>query len=225
MSSAFTELLRKSNLDFIVTQKISKLGSRTDEIIIATFIDMNIKKLQLVACLDQFDSSTIWSTSLDERTFQLNARLLDLTELSDTMLFLSERLTESDFTLSRSNNKTESSQLNITFIHSKTKQSITLHLDECLDEKEKIFFLSKILSHIYKRNQQLSTEVKQQELQIKELSTNRISDNKTKLIQSTNDNKNIPMKSKERTQMSLINPSTKRRKAATGINYDDDDSD
>ena len=29
----------------------------------------------------------------------------------------------------------------------------------------------------------------------------------------------------ERTQMSLINPTTKRRKAATGVNYDDEESD
>jgi hypothetical protein len=33
------------------------------------------------------------------------------------------------------------------------------------------------------------------------------------------------MKTQERNRRSLINPTTKRRKAATGVNYDDDDSD
>jgi len=41
--------------------------------------------------LDKSESVTIWSTSLDERVFQLNARLLDLTELSETLNFHGEK--------------------------------------------------------------------------------------------------------------------------------------
>jgi hypothetical protein len=47
MSSAFVELLRKSNLDYIVTRKPFKLGSRSDDIIFASFIDTKTKKLQV----------------------------------------------------------------------------------------------------------------------------------------------------------------------------------
>lgn len=162
----------------------------------------------------------MWSTSLDERTFQLNARLLDLVELGETMNFLAERLTQSDFTLDKSNNK---SQLSITFVHSKTKQSITLQLDECLDEQNKTSLLTRILFHVHKRNEQLSNEVKTQQAQIRDLSTKRTVES-SRSSDSTREKTNT-MKSKDRTQMSLINPSTKRRKAATGVNYDDDDSD
>jgi hypothetical protein len=47
MSSAFVELLRKSNLDYILTRKPFKVGSRSDDIIFASFIDMKTKKLQV----------------------------------------------------------------------------------------------------------------------------------------------------------------------------------
>jgi hypothetical protein len=47
MSSAFVELLQKSNLNYIVTRKLFKIGSRNDEILIASFIDMKSKKLQV----------------------------------------------------------------------------------------------------------------------------------------------------------------------------------
>ncbi len=47
MSSAFVELLQKSNLNYIVTRKLLKIGSRNDEILIASFIDMKSKKLQV----------------------------------------------------------------------------------------------------------------------------------------------------------------------------------
>jgi len=47
MSSAFVELLRKSNLDYIVIRKPFKVGSRNDDIIFASFIDMKTKKLQV----------------------------------------------------------------------------------------------------------------------------------------------------------------------------------
>ena len=47
MSSAFAELLRKSNLDYIVTRKPFKVGSRSDDIIFASFINIKTKKLQV----------------------------------------------------------------------------------------------------------------------------------------------------------------------------------
>jgi hypothetical protein len=47
MSSAFVELLHKSNLDYIVTRKPLKVGSRSDDILFASFIDMKTKKLQV----------------------------------------------------------------------------------------------------------------------------------------------------------------------------------
>ncbi|CAF2315823.1 unnamed protein product [Rotaria sp. Silwood2] len=240
MSSAFVELLRKSNLDYVVTRKSFKIGSRSDDIIFVSLINKNTKTLQLVACLDKLDSVTIWSTSLDERSFQLNARLLDIEELGETMIFLSERLNESDFTIAKApttntDGKHEGSQINVTFTHPKNKQSITLQLDENVNDGEKASFLNKILLHVYKHNEQLSAEVKTQQLRIKELSTktereqsrssgtNRTFDG-NKLLDS-NDQKTNMIKSQERTRMSLINPTTKRRKAATGINYDDEDSD
>jgi hypothetical protein len=182
--------------------------------------------------LDRSDSVTIWSTSLDERAFQLNARLLDITELSETMNFLAERINESDFTFTKSasiNNDSqhEVSQVNVTFTHSKNKQSITLELVELVNEGEKASILSKILLHVYKRNEQLSSEVKIQQLRIKELST-KAEGNRNfggdKLMDAT-DQKGNMMKTQERNRRSLINPTTKRRKAATGVNYDDDDSD
>ena len=47
MSSAFVELLRKSNLDYIVTRKPFKVGSRSDDIMFASLIDVKTKKLQV----------------------------------------------------------------------------------------------------------------------------------------------------------------------------------
>jgi hypothetical protein len=47
MTSAFVELLRQSNLDYIITRKPFKVGSRSDDIIFASFIDMKTKKLQV----------------------------------------------------------------------------------------------------------------------------------------------------------------------------------
>lgn len=174
---------------------------------------------------------TIWSTLLDERAFQLNARLLDITGLGDTMIFLAERINESDFTLAKAistnpSSRNELSQMNVTFNHPKNKQSITLHLDELVDDGEKTSVLSKLLFQVYKRNEQLSAEVKTQQLRIKELST------KTQHVHhddhpmfDTNLSKGNLTKPQERAKMSLINPSTKRRRAATGVNYDDDDDD
>ncbi|CAF0797727.1 unnamed protein product [Adineta ricciae] len=239
--SAFVELLRKCNLDYSVSRKPFKIGSRNDDIILASFIDMTIKKLQLIACLDKPDSVTIWSTSLDERAFQLNARLLDIAELGETMTFLSDRINESDYTLAKaastnSDGQYEVSQVNVTFTHPKNKQSITLQLYEHVDESEKASFLSKVLLHVCKRNEQLAAEVKTQQARIKELST------KTQRAQArsngsgnrsfnrngsfdSNDSKGNKNQVPERLQMSLINPTLKRRKAATGVNYDDEDSD
>ncbi|CAF4548235.1 unnamed protein product [Rotaria sp. Silwood1] len=238
--SAFVELLRKSNLDYIVARKPFKIGSRSDDVIFASFIDMKTKKLQLVACLDKPESVSVWSTSLDERAFQLNARLLDISELGETMNFLCERINESDFTLAKaastnSDGQYEVSQVNVTFTHPKNKQSITLQLYEHVDEGEKASFLSKILLHVYKRNEQLTSEVKTQQLRIKELSTkaqrvqprsiggNRSFDG-SRLVDSNNQKGNTN-KSSGNIQMSLINPTIKRRKAPTGVNYDDEESD
>jgi hypothetical protein len=190
--------------------------------------------------LDKPESVTIWSTSLDERAFQLNARLLDITELGETMNFLCERINECDFTLAKaastnSDGQYEVSQVNVTFTHPKNKQSITLQLYEHIDEGEKASFLSKILLHVYKRNEQLTAEVKTQQIRIKELSTktqrvqSRLSGGNrnfsgNKSLDSNNQQGNLN-KPPERTQMSLINPTIKRRKAATGVNYDDEESD
>jgi hypothetical protein len=45
--SAFVELLRKSNLDYAVSRKPFKVGSRSDDIVFASFIDMKTKRLQV----------------------------------------------------------------------------------------------------------------------------------------------------------------------------------
>ncbi len=191
--------------------------------------------------MDKPESVTIWSTSLDERAFQINARLLDIAELGGTMTFLSDRINESDFTLAKaastnSDGQYEVSQVNVTFTHPKNKQSITLQLYEHIDEGEKASFLNKILLHVYKRNEQLTTEVKTQQIQIKELSskTQRVQSRLSggvnrsftgnKTLDSSNQQGTLN-KAPERTQMSLINPTIKRRKAATGVNYDDEESD
>ncbi|CAF2424867.1 unnamed protein product [Rotaria sp. Silwood2] len=238
--SAFVELLRKSNLDYIVARKPFKIGSRSDDVIFASFIDVKTKRLQLVACLDKPELVTVWSTSLDERSFQLNARLLDISELGETMNFLCERINESDFTLAKaastnSDGQYEVSQVNVTFTHPKNKQSITLQLYEHVDEGEKSSFLSKILLHVYKRNEQLTAEVKTQQLRIKELSTkaqraqprsiggNRSFDGNRSM--DSNNQKGNMNKPHGNIQMSLINPTVKRRKAPTGVNYDDEESD
>lgn len=180
--------------------------------------------------------------SLDERAFQLNARLLDITELGETMTFLSDRIHEADFTLAKaastnSDGQYEVSQVNVTFTHPKNKQSITLQLYEHVDEGEKASFLSKILLHVHKRNEQLAAEVKTQQIRIKELSTkaprfqskpsggamNRANSG-TKTVLSNGQSSTLA-KVPERAQMSLINPAIKRRKAASGVSYDDEESD
>ena len=192
--------------------------------------------------MDKPESVTIWSTTLDERAFQLNARLLDITELGETMTFLSDRINEADFTLAKaastnSDGQYEVSQVNVTFTYPKNKQSITLQLYEHVDEAEKASFLSKILLHVHKRNEQLTAEVKTQQTRIKELST------KTQRVQSrpsggggglnrnmsgpktsnSNNQSSTLNKVPERAQMSLINPTIKRRKAAMGVSYDDEE--
>jgi hypothetical protein len=157
------------------------------------------------------------------------------------MTFLSDRINESDFTLAKaastnSDGQYEASQVNATFTHPKNKQSITLQLYEHIDEGEKASFLSKILLHVYKRNEQLTAEVKTQQVRIKELSAraprvqSRLSGGAnrsftgTKTVDSNTQQGNIN-KAPERKQMSLINPTIKRRKAATGVDYDEEDSD
>lgn len=45
--SAFVELLRKSNLDYVIARKPFKIGSRSDDVIFASFVDMKTKKLQV----------------------------------------------------------------------------------------------------------------------------------------------------------------------------------
>jgi hypothetical protein len=47
MSSAFVELLQKSNLNYIITRKTLKIGSQSDEILVASFIDTKSKRLQV----------------------------------------------------------------------------------------------------------------------------------------------------------------------------------
>ena len=181
----------------------------------------------MIVCLDRPDSVILWSTSLDERAFQTNARLLDISELGETMLFLAGRLNEGDFTLTKhassinSDVPDETSQVNITLTHSKTKQSITLHLREHADEAEKASLLSKVLLHVYKRNEQLSAELKAQRAQSR---SNTAASDLTE--RKSSDSKSHLAKGQERHQMSLINPAVKRRKAATGVSYgEDDDSD
>ena len=178
-------------------------------------------------CLDRPDSVILWSTSLDERAFQTNARLLDISELGETMLFLAGRLNEGDFTLTKHTGSTnsdgpdETSQVSVTLTHSKNKQSITLHLRENVDESEKASLLSKVLLHVYKRNEQLSAELKAQRAQSR---SNAAPSDLTE--RKASDSKGHLAKGQERHQMSLINPTIKRRKAATGVNYgEDDDSD
>jgi hypothetical protein len=48
MSSAFVELLQKSNLNYIITRKTLKVGSHNDEILVASFIDIKSKRLQVI---------------------------------------------------------------------------------------------------------------------------------------------------------------------------------
>ena len=50
--SAFVELLRKSNLDYAVARKPFKVGSRSDDIVFASFVDMRIKKLQVTSLIE-----------------------------------------------------------------------------------------------------------------------------------------------------------------------------
>jgi len=47
MSSSFVELLRKSNLDFLMTRKPLKIGSHNEDIILASFINFKTKTLQV----------------------------------------------------------------------------------------------------------------------------------------------------------------------------------
>lgn len=183
----------------------------------------------MIVCLDRPDSVILWSTSLDERAFQTNARLLDISELGETMLFLAGRLTEGDFTLTKhagsinSDVPDETSQVNVTLTHSKNKQSITLHLREHADEGEKASLLSKILLNVYKRNEQLSAELNAQRAQSR---SNAAAAAGNVTERKSSDSKSHLAKGQERHQMSLINPTVKRRKAATGVNYgEDNDSD
>ena len=188
--------------------------------------------LQLVACLEKPDSVTLWSTSLDERALQTNARLLDISELGETMIFLSERINASDFTLAKAtvhkrDGQDDAPLLNLTFTNPKNKQSITLSLSQLHDEQEKALLLSRILSHVYSLNEQLVSDVKIQQLKIKELSTktSRPPSHSSATVDQDIDLGDAGAKSRERARMSLINPTAKRRKKATGVSYGDDDSD
>lgn len=65
--SAFVELLRKSNLDYAVARKPFRVGSRSDDIIFVSFVDMRIKKLQVRSSIERaiqrmfcFSYSRVW---------------------------------------------------------------------------------------------------------------------------------------------------------------------
>ena len=47
MSSAFVELLQKSNLNYAIARKTLKIGSQSDEVLVASFIDTKSKRLQV----------------------------------------------------------------------------------------------------------------------------------------------------------------------------------
>lgn len=47
MSSAFVELLQKSNLDYLLTRKPFKVGSRSDDILFVSLINTKAKQLQV----------------------------------------------------------------------------------------------------------------------------------------------------------------------------------
>ena len=155
------------------------------------------------------------------------------------MLFLAERINEGDFSMAKaastsSDGQYETSQVNVTFTHPKNKQSITLQLYEHTDEAEKLLFLSKVLLQVCKRNDALNGEVKIQQAKIKELSSKtqrtptKSSFGNRSFHGTGNGNGNQKTDSSkvpERLQMSLINPAVKRRKTATGVSYDDEESD
>ena len=169
----------------------------------------------------------MWSTSLDERVFQTNARLLDFSELGQTMTFLAERIQESDFLLSKATAAAaDSFSVNVSFTNPKNKNSVTLELYEQTDDGEKALLLSKILLQVYKRNEELNGEVKRQQGRIKELTSksSHPGDEGT-AGRKSDDSKNSLAKIQERTQRSLINPTVKRRKTAKGVTYDSDESD
>ena len=175
--------------------------------------------------MNRTDAVTLWSTCLDERALQLNARLLDFTGLSETMTFLCQCITQSDVLLTKDQNQT--SQINATFTNSKNKQSITLHLIEHADENETALFLNRILFHVYQRNEQLTNDIQTQQVRIKELSTKSqsIENNTNQLFDGNNSKSTNLTKPQERSKMSIVNPTAKRRKAPTGIIYGEDDSD
>jgi hypothetical protein len=189
--------------------------------------------------LEKSDSVLAWSVALNERAFQTNAHLLDIAEFSQAMRFLFERVKTSDFTLTSSGQihnekRTELSPIHVTFTNSTNKHSITLELKEHSDERDKAFLLSRILSHVYRCNEQLSVDVRTKQLRIEELSSQSLRSNnihtmnRTTAGQSSSNSyasSNHPNKVQERTSKSLINPTIKRRKPATGVNYDDDDDD
>ena len=62
MSSAFVELLRKSNLDYLVVRKPFKVGSRSDDIVFGSLIDVKTKKLQV--SIDETDVQTSYTGDL-----------------------------------------------------------------------------------------------------------------------------------------------------------------
>lgn len=47
MSSAFVELLQKSNLDCLVTRKTIKFTSQNEDLLFASLINFNTQKLQV----------------------------------------------------------------------------------------------------------------------------------------------------------------------------------
>ena len=63
MSSAFVELLQKSNLDYIITRKSFKAASRNDDIIFASFVDMKTNTLEVKQYIKKFtfvDNKTVF---------------------------------------------------------------------------------------------------------------------------------------------------------------------
>jgi hypothetical protein len=169
--------------------------------------------------------------SIDERTLLSYARLLEMNEFGDFMSFLSGHITNGEFTANRLTTTENTSQINVTFTNAKKKRSVTLNLHEQTDSTETLLVFSKLLFQLYTCNSQLHADLRTSRKRVEELSSKRsgalinpAEQHSTTAPSSQTKVENS--KALERVKMSLINPVVKRRRAATGVTYgEENDSD
>ncbi|CAF0782011.1 unnamed protein product [Didymodactylos carnosus] len=221
--------LKKSGLDhYFIRKPCSALFSKNEDILLYSTI--NKKCLQLFLLLENLDEQTLqhhlWMVNLDEKQLELYRHLLNIEKLQDFLTFLHQKLQLKEFDLLKSS---ADSEINLVFTNLATskKETVTITLDELSDDIEKLHYTTKLLFYLYKQTEHLSVECKTLQQRVSQLvQAKQIErgdgDGQGKLYES-NYHKSTLLKPEQRANMSIINPTSKKRKPAKGVNFGDDD--